>query len=313
MAKHLLSVFDLSDKEIWSLLTLAKKLKKDKKSVSYLKGRSLGLIFQKPSTRTSVSFSVAMYELGGFPLILDVKNMQWQRGETVQDTAKVLSGYLHGVMFRALKHSDVEKFAQASQIPVINGLTNKEHPCQILGDLLTIAEKKKITSFKDLRKIKVVFVGDGNNVSNSWIAAAAIAGFNFNLACPKGYEPDSEVLERALKIASKTGAGINILTNPEEAVCGSDVIYTDVWTSMGEESEAEERKRVFKPYQINGALLAHAKKDCLVMHCLPAIRGEEIVSDVMDGANSVIFDQAKNRLHIQKAVLLYLLKNSSKK
>lgn len=309
MKKNLLSVFDLSDKEIWQLLALARKMKAaPKKYCSTLSGKSLGLIFEKPSTRTSVSFSVAMYQLGGFPLILDVNNMQWKRGETIQDTAHVLSGYLDGVMFRALKHSKVETFAGSSSIPVINGLTDIEHPCQILGDLLTIIEKERISSASGLRKIKVAFVGDGNNVAHSWIAAASLMGFTFSLARPSGYGPDSKILNKAKAIAKKTGACIEITDDPQKAVKDADAIYTDVWISMGEETEANRRKIVFKPYQVNSKLLQFAKKQCLVMHCLPAIRGQEITSSVMDGANSVIFEQAKNRLHIQKAVLVYLLR-----
>ncbi|MBN1621570.1 MAG: ornithine carbamoyltransferase [Endomicrobiales bacterium] len=313
MTKHLLSIFDLNDKEIWSLITSARKMKSHGRKGSQLAGKSLGLIFEKPSTRTSVSFSVAMYELGGFPLILDVKNMQWKRGETVQDTARVLSVYLHGVMFRALKHANVEEFANSSSIPVINGLTNKEHPCQILGDLLTIVERKNIKSAKELKKIKVTFVGDGNNVANSWIAAASILGFTFYLARPQEYDPDAEILEKGLSLAKKSGASINITDNINEALSNADVIYTDVWTSMGEESESSERDMDFKQYQVNSSLLAMAKKDCMVMHCLPAFRDKEITSEVMDGPNSVILEQAKNRLHIQKAVLLYLLKGKNRK
>ncbi|MCB4792098.1 MAG: ornithine carbamoyltransferase [Elusimicrobia bacterium] len=307
MAKNLLSIFDLSSKEIWSLFGLAKKVKPHK-HLNRLAGKTLGLIFEKPSTRTSVSFSVAMFQLGGFPLILDVKNMQWQRGETVQDTARVLSKYIDVVMFRALKHSDVEAFASSSTIPVINGLTNKEHPCQILGDLLTLIEKRKISSAQELRKMKVVFMGDGNNVSNSWLGAAAIMGFNFILVGPKGYGPDKEILAKALPLSKKTGAKIEISDDVRRSVKGADLIYTDVWTSMGAEKEEKKRKVVFKPYQVNSELLKLAKKNCLVMHCLPAFRGQEITSDVLDGPSSVVLDQAENRLHIQKAILIHLLK-----
>lgn len=307
-AKHLLSVFDLSEKEIWELLDFAKKLKAKSAHKPYLKGKSLGMIFEKPSTRTSVSFSVAMYQLGGFPLILDVRNMQSNRGETPQDTSRVLSGYLDGVMFRALHHEDVEAFAEASSVPVINGLTNKEHPCQILGDILTIVEKRKIMSPQLLKTIKVAFVGDGNNVANSWVAAAAVLGFKLSLARPEGYGPDKTILARARSIAARTGAALDVTDNIGQAVKDADVIYTDVWTSMGEETEKEQRLIAFKPYQVNDALLRRAKPDCLVMHCLPAVRGEEITSEVMDGPHSVIFQEAENRLHIQKAVLVHLLK-----
>jgi ornithine carbamoyltransferase len=307
MKKNLLSIFDLSKDEMWLLFNLAKKVKASKHTAD-LAGKTLGLIFEKPSTRTSVSFSVAMFQLGGFPLILDVKNMQWQRGETVQDTARVLSKYIDGVMFRALKHSDVEAFASSSEVPVINGLTNKEHPCQILGDILTLIEKRNIKSQDELKRMKVVFVGDGNNVANSWFGAAAVLGFTFYLAGPKGYGPDKEILAKSLAIAKKTGAKIEIIQDVNKAVKGADLIYTDVWTSMGEEKEEKKREVIFKPYQVNDKLLKLANKNCLVMHCLPAFRGKEITAAVMDGPQSVILDQAENRLHIQKAILIYLLK-----
>lgn len=308
MVQKLVSVLDFSTKEIWQLLATAKKLKAKKNSPQLLKGKSLGLIFEKPSTRTTVSFAVAMYQLGGYPLILNAQNLQRKRGETIHDTACTLSRYLDGIMIRALHHTDVEELAKWSNIPVINGLTDKEHPCQVFGDILTIIEKKKIKTLQALKNIKVVFVGDGNNVSNSWIAAAAVLGFKFTLARPKNYGPDNNILEQSITIAKKTGAVIEIVENPEYAVKDADVIYTDVWTSMGSESELEKRKVIFKPYQINKNLLKNAKKDCLVMHCLPAIRGEEISAEVMDSPDSIIFDQAENRLHIQKAILVHLMK-----
>lgn len=308
MKKDLISIFDLTASEIWGLLKTASRLKKEKKPSRPLTGKSLGLIFEKPSTRTMVSFAVAMYQLGGFPLILNPQNLQRRRGETIKDTVRTLSRYLEAIVIRAFRHADIEEFARWASVPVINGLSDREHPCQVMGDILTIMEKNRIKTPKELSKIKVVFVGDGNNMSNTWIGAAAILGFKFTLARPAGYGPDAAMLARALAIAKKTKAAIEITEDPLEAVKNADAIYTDVWTSMGEEAEAEDRRIDFRPYQVNEALVARAKKGCAVMHCLPAIRGEEITDQVMDSPNSVIFDQAENRLHIQKAVLAHLLK-----
>ncbi len=307
MAKNLLSVFDLSAQEIWSLLILAAKLKKGAGSKPYLRGKSVGLIFEKPSTRTSVSFSVATYQLHGFPLMLDAKNLQRKRGETIHDTSQTLSRYLNAIVIRAFKHTDVEEFAQSATIPVINGLTDREHPCQILGDLLTIMEQKKVRSKADFKKIKIVFVGDGNNVAHSLLASASLLGLTFSFAGPKGYGPDEDILARAKKAAAVSGAKIEVTSDEKKAVKDADIIYTDVWTSMGAESETEKRKRVFRPYQVNSSLLRNAKPGCSVMHCLPAVRGEEITADIIDGPNSIVFDQAENRLHIQKAILISLL------
>jgi len=306
--KDLISIFDLTNADIWSLFKTAAKLKAGKKNSVMLAGKTLGLIFEKPSTRTTVSFAVAMYQLGGFPLILNPQNLQRRRGETIKDTARTLSRYLDGVVIRAFRHSDIKEFAKWSSVPVVNGLTDREHPCQVLGDILTIMEKKKINSPDGLAAIKVVFVGDGNNMANSWIGAAAVLGFNFVLARPSGYGPNEEMLREALLIAKKSGGKIEITVDPKAAVKNADVIYTDVWTSMGEESEAEKRRIAFRPYQVNSELLASAKKGCIAMHCLPAIRGEEITDEIMDSPGSAIFDQAENRLHIQKAVLARLLK-----
>ena len=308
MKKDLISIFDLSIADMWGLLKTAAKLKKAKKPARMLAGKSLGLIFEKPSTRTTVSFAVAMNQLGGFPLILNPQNLQRRRGETIKDTARTLSRYLDSIVIRAFRHADIEEFARWSSVPVINGLSDREHPCQVMGDILTIMEKKNISTPKELAKIKVVFVGDGNNMANTWIGAAAILGFKFTLARPDGYGPDDTMLKRSLVVAKKTKASIEIVEDPIEAVKNADAIYTDVWTSMGEESEAENRRVVFRPYQVNPDLISKAKKGCVVMHCLPAIRGEEITDEVMDSHDSAIFDQAENRLHIQKAVLAHLLK-----
>jgi ornithine carbamoyltransferase len=308
MKKDLISIFDLSNAEMWTLLKTALKLKNAKKRSAVIAGKSLGLIFEKPSTRTMVSFAVAINQLGGFPLILNPQNMQRGRGETIKDTARTLSRYLDAIVIRAFRHTDIEEFARWSSVPVINGLSDREHPCQVLGDILTIIEKKKIKTPDALRKVKVVFVGDGNNMANTWIGAAAALGFSFTLARPEGYGPDKTMLKKSLELAKVSGARIEITEDPQEAVKGADVIYTDVWTSMGEEAEVEKRRLVFRPYQVNTKLIAGAKKDCIVFHCLPAIRGEEITDEVMDSHDSSIFDQAENRLHIQKAVLAHLIK-----
>lgn len=308
MIKNLLSIYDLSPKVMNDLLLLALALKKGKKVNDTLAGKTLGLIFEKPSTRTTVSFAVAMYQLGGFPLILQSQNLQRQRGETLHDTALTLSRYLDGIVIRAFKHTDVAELARWSSVPVINGLTDLEHPCQVLGDMLTIMEAKSIKNSKDFKKVKIVFVGDGNNIANSLIGAAALLGSSFVLSGPEGYGPNQELLKKAKAVAKQTGANIEITSDLKKAVDGADVIYTDVWTSMGDENERSERLKAFKNYQVNAKLLKCAKKDCIVMHCLPAVRGEEISAEVMDGPSSVIFDQAENRLHIQKAVLVYLLK-----
>ena len=301
-------MYDLNREEIFALLTVAGKLKSGKANNLNLRGKTLGLIFEKPSTRTSVSFSVAMYQLGGLPLMLDAKNLQRKRGESIYDTSQTLSRYLNGVVIRAFHHTDVEEFANTATIPVISGLTDQEHPCQILGDFLTIMEQKKIKSPKDLKKIKIAFIGDGNNVANSLLAGASLLGASFAIAGPKGYGPDEAILKRARAAAASTGAVIEVTTSAQKAAEDADVIYTDVWTSMGAEAEEEKRKKLFRPYQVNKGLLRYAKRDCIVMHCLPAIRGEEITADVIDGPQSVVFDQAENRLHIQKAILLHLLK-----
>lgn len=305
--RDLLSVFDLSAADIWSLLSLAIRLKSGTRTTDHLRGKTLGLIFEKPSTRTTVSFAVAMQQLGGFPLILNAQNLQRKRGETLHDTALTLSRYLDVIMIRAFQHKDVAELARWATIPVINGLTDTEHPCQVLGDILTLMEHKNIRSRAALKKLKVVFAGDGNNMAQSWLAAASLMGFPFTLACPDGYGPDEGLMKRVRQEAAVSGADITITRDVQAAASGADAIYTDVWTSMGDESEEKVRKRDFKPYQVNARLVQKAKPGCLVMHCLPAIRGEEVTAEVLDGPQSVIFDQAENRLHIQKAVLLFLL------
>lgn len=306
--RDLVSLSDFSKKEIISILEQTKKLKKQKKSETKpLEGKTLAMIFQKPSTRTFVSFAAGMVQLGGFPLILNPQDLQMKRGETISDTAKILSRFVDGIMIRANRHEDVMDLAKFSTIPVINGLTDKEHPCQVLSDLFTICEQKKFDSFEKLKNIKITYLGDGNNVTHSLILAAAIFGMEIVVSSPKNYEPEKAFVQKGLEIAKETGAKISVITDPLQASSNADILYTDVWTSMGKDEEREHRKEIFKPYQINVSLLPFAKPDVLVMHCLPAHRGEEISEEVMDGPRSVVFEQAENRLHTQKAILLHLL------
>jgi ornithine carbamoyltransferase len=300
MEKDLISILDLSPEEIEKILETARNIKeKQKKGELYqpLKGKTLGLIFQKQSTRTRISFEVGMFQLGGRTVSPNLNELQLSRGETVGDTAKVLSRYLNGVVIRG-EHKFLLDFAKNASIPVINGLTEKTHPCQILSDLFTIREHGKT-----LKNLKLVFVGDGNNICNSLMLASGKMGINFVASCPGGYEPDKEIMGKAKDDASKSGATIELISEPCEAVKKADVLYTDTWISMGQEEEENKRLLAFKPYQINGTLLKAAKNDCIVMHCLPAHRGQEITSEVLDGRNSIVWDQAENRLHAQKAVL----------
>ncbi|MEE8423737.1 MAG: ornithine carbamoyltransferase [Thermodesulfobacteriota bacterium] len=302
MNKSLLRITDLTKKEIDSLLKRTKLLKeRSEKGIPYtpLLGKTLCLVFEKASTRTRLSFEVAMRQLGGSSIFISQRESQIGRGEPIKDTARVLSRYVDGVVIRTYSQESLDEFAQFSSVPVINGLTDLEHPCQILTDIYTVFEKKG--GFQDL---KFAWIGDGNNMANSWVAAASKLNLNLVLACPKGYEPDKEILKQAL---NKPGSRITITSDPFEAAKGADVLNTDVWTSMGQEKENAVRLKAFKDYQLNDMLLAKAKKDCLVMHCLPAHRGEEITDDILEGDNSVVFDQAENRLHMQKAILEWLL------
>jgi len=302
MNKDLLSVYDLDRNAMTKIFENAAKLKKMKQegiAYSPLIGKTLGMIFDKSSTRTRISFEVGMYQLGGVALFLNSRDTQIGRGESISDTAKIMSRYLDGIMIRTFSHELVEELAGYATIPVINGLTDREHPCQILSDLFTIIEKKN--SYEGL---KIAYIGDGNNIANSWIDAAARLPFHLAIACPERYEPDQHILERGQRMTEK---GIAIHRDPIDAVRDADVVYTDVWTSMGQEAEQEERKKIFRNYQINQMLLAHARKDAIVMHCLPAHRGEEITAEVMDGPQSVVFDQAENRLHVQKSIMEILM------
>ena len=303
--KSITSMLDLTREEIWQILEFAKQLKNETlagKRHDYLAGKTLAMIFQKPSTRTRVSFEVGMYQLGGYALYLGANDLQLRRGETIADTARVLSRYVDGIMARVFDHKDIIDLATYATVPVIDGLSDFEHPMQILADFLTIWEKKG-----RLTGLKLAYVGDGNNVANSLIFGSAIMGIDIYVASPKGYEPVAEVVNKAKEISSHSGSKVVITNDPVEAVRDADVIYTDVWASMGQESEAEERRKIFMPYQVNPDLVKYAKDDFIFMHCLPAHRGEEVVDEVIDGPNSVVFDEAENRLHAQKAVMALIM------
>lgn len=305
LTKDLLDVAAVSRAEVESLLTLAADLKeKQCRGIAHplLEGKTLGLLFQKPSTRTRVSFEAGMNQLGGHALVLPMADIQLSRGESVADTARVLSRYLDGIVIRTYDHATVEEWAREATMPVINGLTDLSHPCQALSDLLTMQEKKG-----RLKGIKIAYVGDGNNVANSLIEAAAKMGMTIALGCPSGYQPDQHVVDVARLEAARTGAVIEVGHDPHVAVKEADVIYADVWISMGREREQARRLKVLAPYQVNSRLVGRAKPDAIVMHCLPAHRGEEITAEVLDGPQSVIIDQAENRLHMQKAILTKLL------
>jgi len=297
---HLLRVFDLEKDDIDELLGMAASLKdRHARGIPYqpLRGRVMGLIFEKSSTRTRVSFETAMYHLGGSAIFLNPQDSQIGRGEPIKDTARVMSGYVDVVVIRTFGHDKLEEFARYSTIPVINGLTDAHHPCQVLADILTVVEKRG-----SYDGITAAWVGDGNNMANSWIEAAARLGFELRLACPEGYTPDEALIAEV-----GGGANIKVMANVEEAVKGADVISTDVWASMGQEEEQARREAAFHSYQINEKLMKLADKDAIVLHCLPAHRGEEITDEVMEGPRSAIWAQAENRLHMQKAVLERLL------
>lgn len=303
MPRHFLRISDISKKELESIFKRASKLKAEKKSGrmrSTLKGKSIGLVFEKLSTRTRVSFEVAINDLGANSLYLNPNDLQLGRGETISDTAKILSSYLDGVILRTYEQERLEEFAMSANVPVINALTDLEHPTQIVSDLFTIRE-----AGIDIGKMKFAYIGDGNNVVNSFIGAAAMLGFRFSVAAPRGYEPDLKALSRTMSLGN---ADIEIVNDPAKAASGADVLYTDVWVSMGQEKDAKKRKEIFRPYQLNQRLLSRAKKGAFVMHCLPAHRGEEITNEVADGPNSIIFEQAENKLHAGKAILEMFMK-----
>ncbi|HOC60166.1 MAG TPA: ornithine carbamoyltransferase [Smithellaceae bacterium] len=302
MKKDLLSFAGMQPEDFHDVLNRAARLKKmlkEGQEYAPLKGKTLGMIFDKSSTRTRISFEVGMYQLGGVALFLNARDTQIGRGETLADSARMMSRYLNGIMIRTFAQASVEELARFASIPVINGLTDLLHPCQILADLFTIVEKKG--SYEGVR---VAYIGDGNNVANSWIEAATHLPFELALACPEGYDPDGQLMQEN----RKNGKGqVHLYRDPFDAARNADVLYTDVWTSMGQEAESRERKKIFKNYQINGKLLETAKNDAIVMHCLPAHRGEEITAEVIDGPRSVVIDEAENRLHVQKAVLEILI------
>jgi ornithine carbamoyltransferase len=301
MKKDVLKISDLTKSEMETLLNRAVALKSgNDKNACPLIGKNIGLFFEKPSTRTRLSFEAGIYQLGGNAICMSPDELQLGRGETIADTARTVSRYLDAFMMRTFSHATLETVAAHSTIPVINGLSDVHHPCQALADVMTLLEKKG-----RIEGLKVAFIGDGNNVCNSLIEAAALLGFSLTIACPEGFEPHNDILERSRASAKSE---IVVLRDPGEAVGMADAVYTDVWVSMGQEKEADHKKKKFREYQVNAKLLSSAKKDAVVLHCLPAHRGEEITDEVMDGPQSVVFDQAENRLHTQKALLEMLVK-----
>jgi ornithine carbamoyltransferase len=308
MKKDLLTIYDLDADDVHEIFKRAERLK----SLLYrgmvhvpLQGKTLGMLFDKSSTRTRLSFEAGIHQLGGAGIFLSRRDIQLGRGEPVSDTARIMSRYIDGIMIRTFEQTLVEEFARYATIPVINGLTDLLHPCQVLSDLFTIIEKKG-----GYEGLKIAYVGDGNNMTNSWINAAARLPFHLAIACPEGYDPDRSILERGIRESKE---GIEVLRVPADAVSGADVVYTDVWASMGKEDEQEERSVTFRGYQVDEKLLGCAKNDAIVMHCLPAHRGEEITAGVIDGPRSVVIDQAENRLHVQKAIMEILMSGGSEK
>lgn len=303
--KHLLSIHDLTVEEVEKILTVAQDLKKKQKQGiphPILKNKTLGMIFSKSSTRTRVSFEVGMYQLGGHALFLSSNDIQLGRGETIYDTANVLSRYLDGIMIRTYAQSDVEDLAKYGSIPIINGLTDLLHPCQALTDMLTISEHKG-----KLAGLKLAYLGDGNNMAHSLMYAGAKLGMQVSVATPEGFECNEEIVANAKEDAKKTGAVIDVSHDPVRAATGADAIYTDTWISMGQTGSKESRLATFHPYQVNSKMMGYAKEDAIFLHCLPAYRGYEVTEDVIDGPQSVVFDEAENRLHTQKAVMALLM------
>jgi ornithine carbamoyltransferase len=304
--KSFISINDLTLDEINAIFELSSDLKKKLKDGvphRYLEGQTLGMIFSKPSTRTRISFETGIYQLGGIGMYFGPTDLQLKRSENIHDTAKVLSRYLSGIMIRTFDHQDVVDLAKHASIPVINGLTDLLHPCQILADLFTISEKKG-----KLKGLKLAYLGDGNNVAHSLLYGCSKVGMHISIASPKGYEPNKEIVKDSIENSKTMNSKVEIVDNPEEAVKDADIIYTDVWASMGQESEATERKKIFSKYRVNEKLVELAKKDYIFMHCLPAHRGDEVVNEVIDSPNSVVFDEAENRLHVQKAIMVLLMK-----
>ena len=303
--KDLISIHDLSVGEVATILDVSKKLKKKQKMGEpheYLKGKTLAMIFSKASTRTRVSFETGFHQLGGHPIYMPESTSQIGRGEPVKDTARVLSRFVDAIMIRTFSHEAVKELARYATVPVINGLTDLLHPCQALTDIFTVMEYKEV-----LQGRKLVFIGDGNNMAHSLMYACAKVGMNMVCASPEGYKPDPKIVAEAQEDGRATGATIEVMEDPFEAAKGADVLYTDVWASMGEEAEREVRCKAFQGYQINSELLAVARPDCMVLHCLPAHRGEEITDEVIEGPHSAVFDEAENRLHVQKAIMALLM------
>jgi len=303
--KDLISIADLTLEEIYEIFDVSKSLKEKKYTGEphrLLKGKTLGMIFTKRSTRTRVSFEVGIYQLGGIGLYFGPNDLQLGTSESIEDTAKVLARYLDGIMIRTFAHSDVTDLAKYANIPVINGLTDLLHPCQVLTDLFTVLEKKR-----KLQGLKLAYIGDGNNMAHSLLNGCSKVGMNIAIASPSGYKPDKGIVENAKKFAKYMGSKVEITDDPIAAVKNADIVYTDVWASMGQEAEAAERRKKFMKYQVNPKLVKNAKDDYLFMHCLPAHRGDEVVNEVADSENSVIFDEAENRLHVQKAIMALVM------
>jgi len=303
--KNLISIADLSIEEIYQIFDVSKSLKEKLYTGEphrYLEGKTLGMIFTKRSTRTRVSFETGIYQLGGIGMYFGPNDLQLGTSESISDTAKVLGRYLDGIMIRTFDHQDVVELGKYAGIPVINGLTDLLHPCQVLTDLFTILEKKRV-----LKGLKLAYIGDGNNMAHSLLNGCSKVGMHISIASPSGYKPNKDIVENAKKFAKYMGSKIDITDDPVAAVKNADIVYTDVWASMGQEQEAQDRKKKFAKYQVNPKLVKNAKDDYLFMHCLPAHRGEEVVNEVADSANSVIFDEAENRLHVQKAIMALVM------
>lgn len=300
--RHFLTLLDRTPEELGLLINTAIKLKEERnKGIKHreLEGKTLAMIFEKSSTRTRISFETGMNELGGHPMFLSNRDIQLGRGETIKDTARVLSRYVHGIVIRTYGHERVEELAEYSSVPVINALTDSFHPCQIMADMMVMQEK-----FGKIKGLKVAYIGDGNNMAHSWINAASQMGFHIAVASPKKYSCNSSIVEKAIPIANKNGGTITLTESPQEAVENAHVVYTDVWASMGQEEESMQRIKDFQGYQVDSNLMSLALKDAVFMHCLPAHRGEEVTEEVLESSSSVIFDEAENRLHVQKAILI---------
>ncbi len=305
--KDFITLWDYPWQQLEDFIIEARKLKfmqKQELPHLFLKNRTMALIFEKASTRTRVSFEVGIMQLGGNSLFLSSKDLQLGRGESIADTARVLSRYVNGIVIRTFAHENIEELANWATVPVINGLTDEHHPCQVLADLFTIEEHKGA-----LKGLKLCYVGDGNNVANSLLEGAVRARMDISIAAPEGFWPQAKIVEKVKRQAARQGNKVIITTDPVAAIKGADVVYTDVWTSMGQEDEAQKRRDIFQSYQVDRQLCSHADENHIILHCLPAYRGEEITSQVLDGSHSVIFDQAENRLHVQKAIMKGLINN----